>query len=56
VITKHSVSKYDLEEMFTVNHCGTFCLTMNLLDLLEESKGRLVTVASDAHRFSGKRE
>jgi len=54
VLTKNQLSKYDLEEMLTVNHLGTFLITMNLLDIIETSKGRIVTVASDAHSFSGK--
>lgn len=53
VLTKNSMSRYGIEEMLAVNHLGTFFLTTNLLSILETSHGRVVSVASDAHSFSG---
>ena len=42
------------EMMFGVNHLGHFLLVEELRDLLEASSpSRIVTVASDAHRFGG---
>jgi len=52
VLAKWQKSKYELEEMFTVNHLGTALMTMSFLDILEKNNGRIVTVASNAHVFS----
>jgi NAD(P)-dependent dehydrogenase (short-subunit alcohol dehydrogenase family) len=39
-----------LEQTFALNHLAPFLLTGLVLDRLEESGGRVVTTASDAHR------
>lgn len=39
-----------VEATFAVNHLAPFLLTEELLPLLEESGGRIVTVSSDMHR------
>jgi retinol dehydrogenase-12 len=38
------------ERTFALNHLGYFAITMQLLDLLRESHGRVVSVSSDAHK------
>jgi retinol dehydrogenase-14 len=54
VTAKNSISKYGVEEMLTVNYLGTFLITHHLLDLIELTKGRVVSVTSVAHSFPGK--
>jgi len=56
VLQKRTMAKKyaAVEEMLSVNHLGTFLITHHLLDILEKSHGRVVTVASGAHSFCGK--
>lgn len=41
-----------VEMQFGTNHLGHFFLTKQLLPALEASKGRVVTISSNAHEFS----
>lgn len=43
---KREVTKDNLEAMFAINHLAPFILTIGLLDLLKESKGRITTVSA----------
>lgn len=45
------VSKDGFEMTFAVNHLGPFLLTNLLLPALRASKGRVINVASDAHKM-----
>ncbi len=40
------------EQCFGVNYLGHFLLTHRLLDLLKESKGRIINVSSMAHKYA----
>lgn len=48
----HKLSADGIEEVFAVNHLAPFLLTNLLLERLQQSSpARVVTVASDAHKF-----
>ena len=52
VLTERSVTKDGFETTFGVNHLGTFLFTHLLRDrIVESGKARIVTLASEAHRF-----
>jgi retinol dehydrogenase-12 len=38
------------ERTFALNHLGYFAVTTSLLELLKKSKGKVISVSSDAHR------
>ncbi|MAV64250.1 MAG: short-chain dehydrogenase [Candidatus Marinimicrobia bacterium] len=47
---KREITNEGLEKTFALNHLGPFCLTLELLDLLNKSKnGRIINVSSAAH-------
>ena len=53
VNTRREVTEDGLEAMFAVNHLGYFLFTTLLLDrLIASAPARIVTVASDAHKFA----
>jgi NAD(P)-dependent dehydrogenase (short-subunit alcohol dehydrogenase family) len=53
VIPEHQVSADGIEMTFAVNHLAPFLLTHLLLNLLKNGhEPRIITVASEAHRFS----
>lgn len=45
-------TKDGLDQSFAVNHLGPFILTKTLLPNLLESKGKVIYVSSEAHRFA----
>ena len=48
---KRQRSADGFELTFAVNHLGPFLLTRMLLPLVEEARGRIINVASEAHRM-----
>lgn len=56
IIGERQVNEDGYEMMFATNHLGYFLVTHYLLDLLKKSEqGRIVNVASLAHRFTNMR-
>lgn len=56
IIGERQINEDGYEMMFATNHLGYFLVTHYLLDLLKASeKGRIVNVASLAHRFTNMR-
>lgn len=56
ILGERQVNDEGLEMMFATNHLGYFLVTHYLLDLLKKSEnGRVVNVASLAHRFTNMR-
>ena len=47
-------TKDGIEETIAVNHVAHFYLTRLLLDMIKKSKGRIVNLTSEAHRWASK--
>ena len=55
VVRKREETVEGFEQTFGVNHLGHFLLTSLLLERMQSTAGaRIITVASDAHKFAGK--
>lgn len=50
--TKRILTKHGFELALTVNHLASLLITESLVPLLEQSKGRVIQVNSEGHRFS----
>ncbi len=51
--TKRILTQHGTEMVLTVNHLASYYITETLAPLLEPSKGRIIQVNSEGHRFSG---
>lgn len=49
-LPKRQETDSGLELMFAINHLGTFAITQQLIEPLKQARGRIVVVASEAHR------
>ncbi len=52
-LTKRTLSPHGYELALTVNHLASLLITEQLIPLLNQSKGRVIQVNSEGHRFSG---
>lgn len=51
--TKKRINQFGIEQVFSVNHLGTFLFTVLLLNKLNQKPSRIIQVNSEGHRFNG---